>query len=150
MGYLFPHRPAYTKDGDNDGGADQAKDTVGVDVENFLRDDVPIETDASESDPIDDPCRFSSSIYETPDREEDNNRVDDQCEIWKWYAGDHRVGMDDDVAAGEFVIDITGTADNDTRDGMEEMVGSPAEIGGICERDQGDREDENVLFFHII
>ncbi len=68
-----------------------------MDVEDFLRDDVSIETYSCESYPIDDFCRLCSYTHETPDGEECDDRVDDESEVWEGDARNHGIWMDDDV-----------------------------------------------------
>ena len=89
--------PTHSKNSDDNSGADKTEEAVGVDVEDFLRDDVSIETDTTESYPIDDFCRFGSHTHETPDGEECDDRIDDESEVGEGDTGDHRIWMDDDI-----------------------------------------------------
>ncbi len=95
--FLFPHRPTHSKYSDDNSGADKTEEAVGVDVEDFLRDDVTIKTHARKSYPIDDFCRFSGHTHETPDSEECDDRIDDESEVGEGDTGDHRIWMDDDI-----------------------------------------------------
>ncbi len=119
-----------------------------MDVEDFLRDDVSIETHSRESYPIYDFCRFSGHTHETPDGEECDDGVDDESEVGEGDTGDHRIWMDDDIWAWERLADITGTRDGDSCDRMEELVGGVAEIGSISECYESEHEDEDVFVFH--
>jgi hypothetical protein len=68
-----------------------------VNIEDFLSDDIAIEEDTSECDPVNDFSRLSGSYFETPECEEDNNRIDDEREIRKWYTKNHGIRMCDDI-----------------------------------------------------
>ena len=68
-----------------------------MDVEDFLRDDVTIETDTTESYPVDDFRWLICHTHETPDSEERDDRIDDESEVGEGDAGDHRIWMDDDI-----------------------------------------------------
>ncbi len=94
---LFPHRPTHAKNSDDNSGADETEEAVGVDIEHLLRDDIAVEEHTSESYPIDDFCRFSRHTHETPDGEERDDRVDDESEIGEGDSCDHRIWMDDDI-----------------------------------------------------
>ena len=94
---LFPHSPTHSKYSDDNSGADKAEEAIGVDVEDFLGDDVSIKTDSCESYPIDDFCWLRGHTHETPDGEECDHRVDDESEVGEGDASDHRIWMDDDI-----------------------------------------------------
>jgi hypothetical protein len=68
-----------------------------VDVEDFLRDDISIEADSSEGNPIDDFCWFVCLYFQSPDGESGDKRIDEECEIREGDSSDHRIGMDDDI-----------------------------------------------------
>lgn len=147
---LLPHRPTHPKDGDDNSGADKTEEAVGVDVEDFLRDDVSIKTHSRESYPIDDFRRLWGHTHETPDGEECDDRIDDESEVGEGDSCDHRIWMYDDIWARKCRIDITTTSDRDSCDRMEELIGSVAEIDGISECYESEHEDEDVFVFHII
>ncbi len=150
MLFLLPHRPTHSKYSDNNSGADETEEAVGVDVEDFLRDDVSIKTHSAESYPVDDFCRLRGHTHETPDGEECDDRVDDESEVGERDAGNHRIWMDDDIWAREGWIDIATTCHCDSCDRMEELVGSVAEIESVSECYESKHEDEDVFVFHII
>lgn len=119
-----------------------------MDVEDFLRDDVSIETDSRESYPIDDFCWLSGHAHETPDGEECDDRIDDESEVGEGDASDHRIWMDDDIGTLKCRIYITGTSSHNSCDRMEELVGCVAEIGSVSECYESEHEDEDVFVFH--
>lgn len=80
-----------------------------MDVEDFLRDNIAIKEHTSEGDPVDDFRWFIGSDFQTPESEEDNNRIDNHREIRKWYAQYHRVWMHDNIGTRECCIDIATT-----------------------------------------
>lgn len=145
---LFPHRPTHTKYSDDNSGADKTEEAVGVDVEDFLGDDVSIKTDTTESYPIDYFRWFRGHTHETPDGEERDDRIDDESEVGEGDTCDHRIWMDDDIWAWERLADITCARDGDSCDRMEELVGSVAEIDSVSECDESEHEDEDVFVFH--
>jgi hypothetical protein len=105
----FSHRPRNPKDGDNYCGADETEETIGMDIEDFLRDDVAIEEHTSESNPVNDFRWFIGTDSESPECEEDNNRIDNQCEVGEGDTGYHRIWMDDNARTRNGSIDITTT-----------------------------------------
>ena len=68
-----------------------------MDVEDFLRDNIPVEEHTSKSYPVDDFCWFSGHAHETPDGEEGDDWIDDESEVGEGDASDHRIWMDDDI-----------------------------------------------------
>ncbi len=115
-----------------------------------MRDDISIETDTTESYPIDDFGRLICHTHETPDGEECDDGIDDESEVGEGDAGNHRIWMDDDIWAREGWIDITTAGDCNSCDRMEELVGCVAEIESVSECYESEYEDENVFLFHII
>lgn len=147
--FLLPHRPAHSKNSDNNSGADKTEEAVGVDVENFLRDDVSIKTHPRESYPIDNFRWFCGHIHETPDGEEGDNRVDDESEVGEGDAGDHCIWMDDDIGTLKCSIDVTRTTSDDSSDWMEELVGSVTQVRSVSECYESEYEDESIFLFHV-
>ena len=145
---LFPNRPTHSKYSNDNSCADKTEEAVGVDVEDFLRDDVSIKTHSRESYPIDNFRWFSSHTHETPDGEERDDRIDDESEVGKGDSCDHRIWMDDDIWTRECLADIASTIHDHACDRMEELVGSVAEIGSVSECYESEYEDEDVFVFH--
>ena len=145
---LLPHCPSNPKDTHYNTCTDQTEETVGVDIEDFLRDDVTIETHTSESDPIDDFGWLIRTDLETPEGEEDNNRVDKECEIREGDTSYHRIWMSDNTGTRNRRIDITTTWDRDTLHWMKDLIGFCTEVGSIAKSDKWEDENDGVFFLH--
>ncbi len=94
-----------------------------MDIEDFLRDNVAIETHTCDSDPVNDSCWFISSDFQTPECEEDNNWINNHRKIREWNIKYHRIWMHDNIGTRKSRVDITPTSDRDSCDWMEELVG---------------------------
>lgn len=119
-----------------------------MDVEDFLRDDVSIEEYACESDVVYYFSRFICLDRKTPDGKESDDGIDDESEVGEGDTCNHGIWMDDHIGTREGRVDITTTGDSDSCDGMEELVGSVAEIHGISECYESEYEDKGVFIFH--
>lgn len=119
-----------------------------MDIENFLRDDVAIKEHTSESDPVYYSGWFIGIDFETPECEEDNNRVDNHREIRKRYTKNHRIWMHDNAGTRNSRINITPTGDCYSFDRIEKLICLGTQIDSITESDHCEDENDDVLFLH--